>query len=366
VETDLTAASSAKRPSSRHAGVDGLRGVAVLIVICGHAVVAAGLQLPSYLGFFVQGGRGVTIFFVISGFLITTILLREKRRSGRISAKAFYSRRALRILPAFYTFLLVVVVLSVLPTPVHVDGAQVAAAGLFVWNYAPIEGTWWLGHTWSLAVEEQFYLLWPLAMIFLPLRRLVWVAAAVVLASPVIRVAQYVLLPELRGRTDLMFQSRADMLIIGCLLALTAGSVSWHRVLPVVRRLWPVYVVFLVLVSPILEDRFEGAYRLTVGWTLEAICVAGIIATITTSGSSLLGRALAWRPLVWIGLISYSLYLWQQLFLTALMPAPLSLPWVGIPAAIACATASYWLVEKPFLRLKKRFERGTADFQPGI
>ncbi|MHA7303573.1 acyltransferase family protein [Pseudarthrobacter sp. MDT1-22] len=107
-----------------------------------------------------------------------------------------------------------------------------------------------------------------------------------------------------------------------------------------------------------------GAYALSLGWTIEQLCIAGVIATITTDPASLLTRAFSWRPLTSVGVISFSLYLWQQLFLTDLMPQPFSNPLLGIPLAFGAACFSYWCVEKPFLRLKNRFHTGAA-FESG-
>ncbi|WP_292729571.1 acyltransferase family protein [Microbacterium sp. UBA837] len=350
---------------TRIKALDGLRGIAVLLVIAGHSMRAAQIDMPPALAFLEQGGRGVTIFFVLSGFLITSILVNEFDRSGRISLKAFYVRRAFRILPAFYAFLIVIGVLSLAGTFVQVTLPQLLAAGLFVWNYAPVDGTWWLGHTWSLAIEEQFYLLWPLVLVLFKPRIAIRIAVAVILASPLIRLAQYFLFPETREQISVMFHTRADALMVGCLLALLIGHARWDRIMPAIARWWPAYVIFLVAIAPPAKAYLQGVWDLTVGWSIEQLCVAGIICAAIALPNSLITRGLSWKPLTWIGLISYALYLWQQLFLGFGWPSWWS-PIIGIVASVAVATASYWLVEKPFLRLKKRWERGVADVQPGI
>jgi peptidoglycan/LPS O-acetylase OafA/YrhL len=350
----------------RNPAIDGLRGIAVLLVVSGHLLAANSVDVPLPLAFFAQGGRGVTVFFVISGFLITTILLKERDKTGRISLAAFYARRSLRILPAFFVYLLVVVVVATLTRTVDVSATQIAAAGLFVWNYSDVGFSWWLGHSWSLAVEEQFYLLWPLLLIALrPARARIFCAMAVVL-FPIVRVAQYVLFPGSREHISVTIHTRADALLIGCLLAMVIATPQFRQLLARTQRFWPLLVAYLVFVGPILTNRFAGGYQITVGWAFEQLLIALLIGIAVTGGSPALVRALSWRPLVLIGLISYSLYLWQQLFLTDLWPDPIDTPWVGVPAALAAATLSYWCVEKPFLRRKKKFERATVDFQPAI
>jgi peptidoglycan/LPS O-acetylase OafA/YrhL len=325
----------------RNPAIDGLRGIAVLLVVSGHLLAANSVDVPLPLAFFAQGGRGVTVFFVISGFLITTILLKERDKTGRISLAAFYARRSLRILPAFFVYLLVVVVVATLTRTVDVSATQIAAAGLF-------------------------YLLWPLLLIALrPARARIFCAMAVVL-FPIVRVAQYVLFPGSREHISVTIHTRADALLIGCLLAMVIATPQFRQLLARTQRFWPLLVAYLVFVGPILTNRFAGGYQITVGWAFEQLLIALLIGIAVTGGSPALVRALSWRPLVLIGLISYSLYLWQQLFLTDLWPDPIDTPWVGVPAALAAATLSYWCVEKPFLRRKKKFERATVDFQPAI
>ncbi|MHA7303574.1 acyltransferase family protein, partial [Pseudarthrobacter sp. MDT1-22] len=164
--------------------------------------------------------------------------------------KAFYIRRSLRIWPAFYLYLLAIAALALLSTPVAVNSWQWIASALFVWNYAPDGGNWWVGHSWTLAVEEQFYLLWPIVLILLRPKRAGWAAVAVIALLPLVRVAQYFLLPETRETISVTFHTRADSLLIGCLLALVTSDSRWLKVLPRVRRLWPVFVGYLVLVAP--------------------------------------------------------------------------------------------------------------------
>ncbi|SHF62547.1 acyltransferase family protein [Geodermatophilus nigrescens] len=352
----------------RLATLDGLRGIAVLLVVGDHTIGAftdeeAGV--PRLLSAVSSGAVGVTLFFVLSGYLITGILTRERARTGRVDFGAFYLRRTLRILPAFYVFLTVVALLGVAGA-VDVSGAQLLSAGLFVWDYSPAADGWWLGHTWSLAIEEQFYLLWPLALAFLRPQRAVWIAVAYLVAAPAIRLGNYVLVESARDDVWMMFHARADALLLGCLLALlpTAYPAAWARLrgLAGARATVPLALVAIVG-SSLLSKRFGGYWELPFGLTV--VTLGGgvlLLVAVTRETPSVFTRVLRWRVLTAVGLISYSLYLWQQLFLA---PEDIALPVVGttplaVPAAFAAATLSYLLVERPFLRLKDRLSRSSA------
>ncbi|SEP21354.1 acyltransferase family protein [Trujillonella endophytica] len=358
--------------SARVATLDGLRGVAVLLVVFGHAIGAVSDEdrpLPGALSVVFNGGIGVTLFFVLSGFLITGLLVRERQRTDRVDYRAFYLRRTLRILPAYYVFLATMAILAVVDL-VQVSGSQLLAAGLFVWNYAPAADGWWLGHTWSLAIEEQFYLLWPLALGFLRPRRACWVAVGYLVAAPVIRVGCYATFGSAREDVWMMFHARADSLLVGCLLALlpVAYPDLWQRLRWLGRRGATVAVaVVALLVSSALERQFEGRWVLPFGYTVATIAAGMLVlAAISRDEPTPYTRVLRWRALTLVGLISYSLYLWQQLFLA---PQGTGLPGfdsslLGVVAAFAAATLSYLVVERPFLRLKDRLQR-TSGRLPG-
>ncbi|MGY1740266.1 MULTISPECIES: acyltransferase family protein [unclassified Blastococcus] len=356
--------------TGRVAGLDGLRGVAVLLVVGSHAVasafgetsaVARSLLVPF------NGGLGVLVFFVLSGYLITGILARESARTGRISFRAFYVRRTLRILPAFYVFLGVVALVAAAGA-IDVSVGESLSAGLFVWNYSPAADGWWLGHTWSLAVEEQFYLLWPLALALLPRRWACRVALGYVIAAPVVRVALFAV-PELRPDLWMTFHGRADALLIGCLLALAPSAYprAWARLRDLAQRRGVAAGAIVVLLgSSALESALGGPWLMPFGYTVSAVAAAALVLVVVArERSSLFTSVATWRPLTLVGLISFSLYLWQQLFLA---PDDLALPvvgWVplGLLATFAAATLSYLLVERPALRLKDRWQRA-RDARP--
>ena len=157
-----------------------------------------------------MGNLGVSVFFVISGFLITLLLLKEECQYGDISLKNFYVRRACRILPAYFAFLLAMLIVWRLHF-VDLGWGQLVAAATFTWNYSPLASGWTLAHCWSLAVEEQFYLLWPLGLsglLFLMGRHYARGAAiTLILLAPFLRVGTYLLIPDWRGRTGMMLHT---------------------------------------------------------------------------------------------------------------------------------------------------------------
>jgi peptidoglycan/LPS O-acetylase OafA/YrhL len=328
--------------------LDGLRALSVFVVILGHTRSALLDRIP-FNASFRNGGQGVAVFFVISGFLITHLLLKELRRDGVINLKRFYLRRTFRIFPPFYVFLLVIAILSLVHL-VQANPASMLVAATYTWNYVPLPETWILGHCWSLALEEQFYLLWPLCMAFFGRRVSFSIAAGVILLSPLSRVATYYFLPQMRGHLNMMLHTHLDTIMMGCLLALALDLKVWQRLMKLaLHPAVPVAaVVFLLGLSTPAEHRWSGMYLMTVGISLENIAIGAILLYVVFRDQSLLGKMLNLKPLRHLGAISYSLYLWQQLFTgphTHLFP--LNILWI-----VAFAEMSYLLVERPSFRLR--------------
>lgn len=165
--------------SGRIPGLDGMRALAVLLVLRGHLQGALGsVPLPQAWAFVPGGDFGVQVFFVISGFLITHLLVGEEERAGKIAWKAFIWRRTLRIWPALYFYIACISIFAFATGAFALKPLNILAAGTFTLNVTPFNEAWQLGHMWSLAVEEQFYLLWPLALIVFGWRRAAMLAAA--------------------------------------------------------------------------------------------------------------------------------------------------------------------------------------------
>lgn len=327
--------------------LDGLRAVSISMVLVGHALFSYhgkhGAEW-SYLG---NGDLGVSIFFVISGFLITALLLREFEKSGDISLRHFYLRRALRILPPFYAFLLAVLIVWHLGW-IASDWRSWSSSLFFLRDYM-LSGDWYTGHSWSLSIEEQFYLLWPAALVFLGRRRGLGLALALIAASPVVRVISHKFWNH--GNLDaFMFHMRMDGLMMGCALAIVHSETwfarAWKRIERPAVALCS--LVFLCGISPALSRRFAGYYRMPVGYTLDNAAIAYLLFYLVRNPLSIGGRILNWRPMVHLGVLSYSLYLWQQLFLGPGIAHPI----LGIFCALACSEISWHIVERPSLKLR--------------
>lgn len=325
--------------------LDGLRALSISLVIASHLT----LEHPLPILWRVQYGKlGVRVFFVISGFLITSLLLKELQRTGRISLAGFYVRRLFRIAPAYYLFLAAMVLL--IPTGYVMATYQNALYSAFYLNdYTFSGGT--LGHTWSLAVEEQFYLLWPVALVLLGLKRAPYACALMLLTAPAFRLlSSYGLWPT---DPQLAFESVCDALATGCLLAMLREqlwSVDIYR--SAVSSRW----VLMIPIGALLAMAVAPSSMLlwTMGLSVLNLGIAMALDRYMRFPQSIFGQMLNWRPIAWIGTISYSLYLWQQPFLTG----SLGWPWyIKVACALACATASFYAIERPFLKLRKRVDK---------
>jgi peptidoglycan/LPS O-acetylase OafA/YrhL len=334
--------------------LDGLRAVSILLVVFGHGRGSFPFSVPKPIDVVITyANLGVSIFFVISGFLITSLLLKEQSQRGSISIRDFYIRRAFRIWPALYFFLAVIACVAIAGV-VAVRPMELAAAGLYFWNYYPGGSTYFLGHTWSLAIEEQFYLAWPLLLS--KCRRVRWIAIGGIVASPVIRLATYFLVPTVRAHIPIMFHTRWDMLMYGALAALLHKEPWFENLLRKCfgLRLHIAGAAFIFLISPQLAEVWKGAYLLPVGWTLEGAAITLMLLWAIQKRDALIWRLLNSRPLVHIGVISYSLYLWNVVFLASENKTALGKFPINIVLSFLAAELSYRFVEKPILNLRKR------------
>jgi peptidoglycan/LPS O-acetylase OafA/YrhL len=346
--------------------LDGLRAVAIGLVCLSHIVLTHGefhgdFPFDNYLA---VGDLGVRVFFVLSGFLITSLLVRELSASGSIDLKRFYLRRTLRIFPAFYTFVIAVIVLDTLGlAPIRPGDA--AAAFTYIGDYHRI-GTSTLFHSWSLAVEEQFYLLWPAALLLVGLRRSILVSAAVILICPLIRLIELILANRY-GITPFAldyhyrFDAQADALAMGCLLALIRERmhhVSWYRHLLASRWLMlaPLTALAISDLQPWQHPALLPFYAVP-GFTIMNVAIVLTLDRAMTYPRGRVSRVLNWRPVVWVGVLSYSIYLWQEIFLRPQRPEWYTRLWLALPLLAVCVLASYYGVERPFLRLRKHHER---------
>jgi peptidoglycan/LPS O-acetylase OafA/YrhL len=287
--------------------LDGLRAISISLVVIGHWAELR--DHSDVAGAFAN--LGVRIFFIISGYLITTLLLNEQAKSGTIGLRDFYIRRAYRILPAAIVFMLPVFVIF----RHQLSWYHMAAAGLYFANF-DFGHPWFLGHLWSLSVEEQFYFLWP-GVLKKWYRHRTAILTGVVAFAPLYRIACHFL--QLHGRADETFPAVADILAIGCLLAVFA------RRLPDIRGAWAAIMLLPVALVPIYAGRAHfhiSPALLFVYWPLMHLSIAGILLHVVQHPY----RILNLRPVVWLGKISYGLYLWQQLFVFGQHARP----WYGV------------------------------------
>jgi len=339
----------ALRLESRLRSLDGLRALSIALVFLGHLSGTRGFGNVD-LGVGNYAHLGVVVFFVISGFLITTHLFEEHAKNGRISLKLFYARRALRIFPASYCYLgCIVLLVAVGLTHWELHGLWPGIT--YTENYFP-NPAWQVGHLWSLSVEEQFYLVWPFVVVWLLPRRASLAAAAVLVIGPISRFAAWFFLRRTPYGDLAMFPVVADSLATGCLLA-------WMRPWLEARNwylwLFKPAVSGSILVLVFLLNRYLNHTVVEVfGTSVINVSLAVLIHRSVYHSYGLVGRLLNLGAVRWVGILSYSLYIWQQPFLDRS-----SASWIcafpqNLILALVAAVCSYFILEKPLLRLRHR------------
>jgi peptidoglycan/LPS O-acetylase OafA/YrhL len=327
-------------------GLDGLRAISIAIVLFAHANGTRGLPGIPHLD--VAGDLGVRTFFVISGFLITTLLLGEYQKRGRISLRDFYIRRVYRIFPAFYVYLAVMLIVMAIGW-ISLPGDDIAFAATYTMNFHA-RRAWWLGHLWSLAVEEQFYLMWPLVLSLLRPKRALGFAIGAIALAPVLRVVAWVAWPGVRPLTDQAFPFVFDSIATGCVLALARERLEGSaRYLGWLDAPWFWFVPLAGVVALAIP---RTGFNLGLGVTLGNLGIAMAIHRCIRHPHYPVGRVLESRPLVFVGALSYSLYLWQQPFVNRHADSIINTFPIHIALAFGVAMASYYLVEQPMLALR--------------
>ena len=339
---------------TRIRSLDGIRAFAILTVILTH-LQQRFLLLP----FAIPASDGVELFFVLSGFLITGMLLREQDRDGRIGLARFYTRRFVRIVPPLLVYLAAIAIMYVLMHR-RVPWPDIAGASLFISNLWPHTAAYPTEHLWSLAVEEQFYLLWPPLLIgclhYGGRRLLGRVSVLVIVLSPLFRIGLGLMhSPYLAHRQGILLPGRMDSLFAGCLLAVWIGSAGFERSYLRVKRFWWVAPVFFLFVSPLLRTALGNVYTFTIGYTLESLVAAYFMVWVIRSPESRTSRALSFRPIAFLGVTSYSTYLYQSPILHNWPHfAGRGNPALALAAALLAGVASFYLVETPMFWLRSR------------
>ncbi|WP_425407926.1 acyltransferase family protein [Hyphococcus sp.] len=347
------------------AGLDGLRAIAIIGVVWHHSV------RPDFLPMFTRGFAGVDLFFVLSGFLITTLLIREKSKHGRISLRNFWARRFLRLMPAYYGLLFAMLAAYVIFKPGDPDTARLVEGfpiyALYLSNWIQPEANN-LGITWSLATEEQFYLIWPLieALAAPVLAGGFWIAALIVnqlinfgVLDPAI---DSVFGPGVSQRREIL-DATFTPILLGVGLAHLLARERWFRLTAQITgfRYAPfVFAGLLLVLMNIPASDISGVFRLTMH-----ILMTAWIASIVLQPGSAITATLEWRPIVFIGAVSYGMYLYHmwcvhiaRVIIEKTGLAPL---WFEFPLALAgtvvVAGLSFYFYEKPFLSLRSKFRK---------
>ncbi|MES2693577.1 MAG: acyltransferase [Verrucomicrobiota bacterium] len=372
--------------TGRIAALDGLRGLAVLLVVVMHyyVVVPTPADVPFHYTLRQTGSlfhHGVDLFFVLSGFFIGGILL-DHRGSPRL-LRSFYFRRALRILPLYILLLAAVFIGREVPGLNAVYRGRFFASVLPDWPFfAFLQNFWmvahqdmgphWLSVTWSLAIEEQFYLLLPLVLLRLSPRQLALGCVVLLLASPLFRIVT-ILYTKNPFAASLLLPTHADGLLCGVLCALAARSTAAMAALRRQRRALGLLLGAFVLGAAIVSTGALAAESVTAsiitessGLLLLALGFAGVLLHVLAFPQSALARCLAWAPLAWVGLVSYFVYLfhrpvWYVLHWLILGSAPVhhtlqagALTVVSLGVTLALAWCSWRWLEAPLLRLARR------------
>ena len=347
--------------SRRIPSLDGLRAVSIVLVIVSHLLGTRGFPWgPRALGTVGDFGYlGVKVFFVISGYLITRLLIAEHERTGRISLREFYVRRVWRIFPAFYVFIAAMLAAWAIGW-IALAPSDVLAAVTYTMNYH-YERSWDLGHIWSLSIEEQFYLVWPFLFLWLGRARVVSTSIVIIILALGCRaVAWFVLRSD--NLVEEAYPCVMDSIAVGCLFAgLRERLDAWPRYLRFLRSPWFLLVPVVIAVAQL--PRFP-AVEYTVAATVENLAIAVLVDRAVRCPDDLFGRALNARPLVWLGTLSYSLYLWQEPFLNHVDETAVSTFPLNVALLIACALASFYLVEQPVLRWRTRVNAARAAAAP--
>jgi peptidoglycan/LPS O-acetylase OafA/YrhL len=350
--------------AGRIPSLDGIRAIAIASVLvchfCGDLYGTNPLNL---------GELGVRIFFVLSGYLITTLLLKELERTGNINLRHFYFRRTMRIFPPFYFYLGVMLAFSIF----HLSSLTVSAAWPALTYTSNLfrklgPSSYAITHTWSLSIEEQFYLVWPLLLVLAGKRRAPWLLVSVLVLGPLVRGYIHLCCGVSIGGWDLSRVGLPDHIATGCLLAFFRVTLQANAAYIRLQRSRAFIVVPVLVVLANSENShlgiIAGALRLALN-VLIALCIDWAI----TNHTGMLGRALNSRIPSSIGVLSYSLYLWQQPFTHLHLAQPaiylhgrwqiIATPVISLISIFACACFSYFAVERPSLRFRERLEAGT-------
>ncbi|WP_316797821.1 acyltransferase [Pedobacter frigidisoli] len=338
--------------------LDGWRALAIIMVILGHAKLTVPNNTFYYQFFerFIYAELGVRIFFILSGFLITSLLLKELVQNGKIVIYNFFIKRALRIFPVLYLYIITIYILNKYFN-LGISNSPILGMLFYFTNFIMYNNPWLSSHTWSLSLEEQFYLIWPITICFIKKR--VWLFASIlIILTQLLRVLWYksgfyleTLGPFLNG---------ADAIFLGSLLSI----ISFKGFISPLVKYWrnqyfhflAIFIVFFVYYS--LHRGMLGKFLLPFGYVLSDLAIGYLLLATIISTKGLIFNMLNNTIIIKLGVVSYSLYIWQQLFIIPLNYNPEILPRAQFPInilmSIFVAFISYYCFEIHFLNFKKR------------
>ncbi|NVK26797.1 MAG: acyltransferase [Flavobacteriia bacterium] len=353
-------------------GFNGLRSYSILLVIVTHLGIAHSLESGSYMKervfYFFSGPAGVNIFFALSGFLITHLILKEIQRYGHFNIKNFFARRFIRLLPPIIPFYLALFIFMQLGY-VRETYLGLLASVFYLYNFVPKAKILWsteLSHTWSLAVEEQFYLIWAFFYRFLSRKQIMIWIIILLLACIAANYIWPIIPVTIKGETytldQIAFIKRWIIPAMGPILLGALFAILNHYHFDKVKARFSsqlsLVLGFLVLCSPF----YIPGFLLPLKAMTHALGAVFILVWVYHNQESKFVRILEWGPLRYIGVISYSLYIWQGFFVRTSSTITPKI-WVhdfpfNVVLTFVVAILSYELYEKHVLKLKKRFSAG--------
>ena len=343
----------------KYASINGLRALSIFLVLTHHSILQYGLHNIKWLDPVIKllndGQLGVNIFFVISGFLITSLMLQEEAKTRTVSLKNFYIRRTLRIFPAYY-FLLLLYFIFQIAGYIHIPN-QAWLTSLTYTKYFNWQADWYTRHAWSLSIEEHFYIFWPL--VFLAGNKIrKFVAFSLIIIVPFFRIYHHY--HAINWLNELTIFLRIDAIAMGCIFALYSETIiNWMS--PYWKKIFyfSMITLFFLRYFPDLANKVHLKFIFiplgTTHGSIANILIAIIIMFSVFGPKGVWFKILNWKLVNYMGILSYSIYLWQELFLCN------TGYWINkFPQNIICifvaSICSYHLIEKPFLRLKNRFQ----------
>jgi peptidoglycan/LPS O-acetylase OafA/YrhL len=352
---------------TKYPSINGLRAISIILVVIHHLAIQNGIFdsfekgnfIRPFTNFLQDGHLGVNVFFVISGFLITLLMLKEEALTKQLSLKNFYIRRVLRILPAYYFLLLVYFILQ-LSGILYIRNLSWIAAITYMKDFYAASD-WYTAHAWSVSVEEQFYLLWPFVF-QAGYKTRKQASFFLILFVPIVRTYLHFYPNVWIGELNIL--TRIDAIAFGCLIALYK-----NELLMVLQNHWnkafyfSIFILFALpylpgFTAPLHLDFIFIPLGLTHG-TIANILICVIVLYSIFGPQGFWYKMLNSKLFDYIGLLSYSIYLWQQLFIMNSTHWWQRFPY-NLIFIFGAALFSYYIIEKPFLRLKSRFTKTTG------